>query len=74
MREYRLYRLHPDTGQITGVEDILALDDEAAIGAARSAGHAVPVELWAGRHKLIRIEPLPEAAAFQPTPLHEPRA
>lgn len=74
MQEYRLYRLHPDTGQIAGTADFLAVDDEAAIIAARSAGHDVPVELWAGRHKLIRIEPLPEAAAFQPTPLHEPRA
>jgi len=69
--EFRLYRLHPDHGHITGVDDFNARDAEAALHAVRELGYPVPVELWSGPRKIAHIAPPPHGAAFWPHPLGE---
>lgn len=71
MPEYRLYRLHPDHGHITGADDLHAADDAAALQAVEQLAYPVPVELWAGTRKICHVEVPPQAAAFWPGPLGE---
>ena len=73
MPEYRLYKLHPDSGHITAAEDLQAADDHEALHAIHSLGHDVPVELWSGRRKIGQVAPAPQGAAFWPQPLGEAR-
>lgn len=72
MPEYRLYKLHPDSGHIVAAEDIEAADDHSALHAIHLLGHSVPVELWSGKRKICHVDPVPQAAAFWPNPLIKP--
>ena len=71
MPEYRLYKLHPDSGHIVAAEDLEAADDHEALHAIRSLGHDVPVELWSGRRKIGHVAPVPLGAAYWPQLLGE---
>lgn len=64
MPHYRLYRLDPDTGHITGAEDMHAADDVAAVHEVQQRRHDVPVELWSGPRKITRVDARPQGAAF----------
>lgn len=66
MPEYRLYRLHPLSGHITGTEHMHECDDVAAVHAIQLRRFAVPVELWTGGRKVTRLDAPPERAFSQP--------
>ena len=72
MPNYRLYRLHPDSGHFLGVEEIHAADDVSAIGEIHQRGFGDSVELWDGGRKVTRIDAWPEGAAFPPNPAAQP--
>jgi hypothetical protein len=71
MPDYRLDRLHPETGQIESTERLFAADDEAAIRIVREQYLDVPVELWSGARKVTRIDPAPSGSAFAHWPQSE---
>jgi hypothetical protein len=60
--EYRLYCLAGD-GHFSKVEEILAKDDEAAVGQARAMNKSVRRELWQRSRKVTVLQPAPERAA-----------
>ena len=66
MPDFRLYLLHPDSGHITGVEELHEADDDAAVHAVRSRGHVVPVELWEDGRKITRLDAPRLGAGFMP--------
>jgi hypothetical protein len=66
MPDYRLYRLHPDSGHFIGAEEIRAADDVSAINQSQQRAYGNSVELWDGGRKVIRIDALPEGVAFAP--------
>ena len=63
MPGYRLYRLHPHSGHITGAEEFHASDDVSAVHHIQHRSFDVPVELWCGGRKVTRIDAAPEMAA-----------
>lgn len=72
MPEYRLYRMNPHSGHIEGVEEFHSGDDVEAILLVQNRSREVPLELWSGSRKVIRIDAVPEAAAAsKPQPRHE---
>ena len=67
MPDYRLYRLNPFSGHIDGVEDMSASDDIEAVCLVQSLQRTVPVELWRGGVKVVRIDAPPEIVPPAPT-------
>ena len=63
MPDYRLYRMSPHSGHIEGVEEFHAADDSEAILLAQDRPRRVPVELWCGGRKVVRLDAQPETAA-----------
>jgi hypothetical protein len=59
MLEYRLYRLHPQSGHFIGVEEMQAADNAAAIRATNARHPDVATELWCGGHKVARFDARP---------------
>lgn len=55
---YRLYRLAEPGGRFVGFEEIEAADDDAAIAAAEAYRGAQALELWSGKRKVRRFDPL----------------
>ena len=66
MPDYRLYRLDPDSGHFTGVEEMNAADDHAAIRLTNERHLQVTTELWRGGHKVARSDARPEQTASAP--------
>ena len=56
MPDYRLYRMNPHTGHIEGAEDFHSGDDVEAILLVQGWRHLVPVELWCGGRKVMRLD------------------
>ncbi len=67
MPAYRLYRMNPHSGHIEGVEDFHSGDDVEAVLLVQRRQRDVPMELWCGARKVIRIDGLPENAAARAT-------
>ena len=63
MPDYRLYLLDPHSGHIDGVEEFHRADDVEAICMVGQKQRLIPSELWCGRSKVARFDPIPEAAA-----------
>ena len=74
MPDYRLYRLNPFSGHIDGVEDMSASDDIEAVCLVQSLRRTVPVELWRGGVKVVRIDAPPEIVPPAPNLAVAPRA
>lgn len=68
MPNYRLYRLEPHSSRFIGVEEIHASDDLSAVNEIQQRANGNSVELWDGGRKVTRIDALPDAAAFAPSP------
>lgn len=68
MPNYRLYRIHPDSGHFMGVEEIHAPDDGSAMNEARQHVDGNSVELWEGGRKVTRIDPMRDGPALAPSP------
>ena len=66
MPDYRLYRLDPQSDHFLGVEEMNAVNDDAAICLANHRHFEVPTELWCGGHKVARLDARPEQAATAP--------
>jgi hypothetical protein len=71
--DYRLYRLDPFSGHIDGVEDMSASDDIEAICLVQNLQRTVPVELWRGGVKVVRIDAPPEIVPPAPNLAVAPR-
>ena len=74
MPDYRLYRLNPFSGHIDGVENMSASDDIEAICLVQNLERTVPVELWRGGVKVVRIDAPPEIVPPAPNLAAAPRA
>ena len=66
MPDYRLYSLNPFSGHIDAVEEMSASDDIEAICLVQNRERTVPVELWRGGVKVVRIDAPPEIAPPAP--------
>ena len=66
MPDYRLYLLNPFSGHIDAVEEMSASDDIEAICLVQNRERTVPVELWRGGVKVVRIDAPPEIAPPAP--------
>ena len=56
MPTYRLYFMNNASGHIEHYSDFEAPDDHAASRLARTHDEPMPLELWTGGRKVIRIE------------------
>lgn len=56
---YRLYFLDPDSGRIDRFEEFNADDDATAVARAEQWLDEVPLELWSGARKVVRLDPIP---------------
>ena len=74
MPGYRLYRMNPESGHIDGVEEFHSGDDVEAILLVQHRRHDVPVELWRGSRKVVRLDAAPRAAVAKPRAAPEPSA
>ena len=72
MPDYRLYRMNPHSGHIEGVEEFHSGDDVEAILLVQNRPRPVPVELWCGGRKVMRLDALPEAASVRATQPEQP--
>lgn len=72
MPGYRLYRMNPRSGHIDGVEEFHSGDDVEAILLVQNKRHGVPVELWCGSRKVVRLDAAPEVAGAKPRAAPEP--
>lgn len=70
--DYRLYRMNPQSGHIDGVEDFHSGDDVEAILLVQNRRHVVPVELWCGGRKVVRLDAGPDVTAVKPRAAPEP--
>jgi len=66
MPEYRLYRLDPHNGHITGAQTFHASDDVEAVCLVHQRVLDVPMELWRGAVKLAHYDAEPEMAGHPP--------
>jgi hypothetical protein len=66
MPDYRLYRMNPHSGHIEGVEEVHSGDDVEAILLIQNRPRDVPVELWSGGRKVMRLDAAPETAGRLP--------
>ncbi len=71
MPAYRLYRMNPHSGHIEGVEDFHSGDDVEAVLLVQRRQRDVPMELWCGARKVIRIDALPDVAPASAAPVPE---
>jgi len=66
MPHYRLYHLDSYTGHVNNAEELFAADDVAATHELQQRQSDHPLELWQEKRKVVRLDALPEAAAFTP--------
>jgi len=55
MAAYRAYAVWPN-GNFDGYEALICIDDDEAIGRARSLSDNSAIELWSGEHFSTRLE------------------